>query len=65
MGVRRAMNVANKPEFKKKKAEKPIRSQELLDFEQYVGENFTLMKEAADITQAANKNWRSYRCFKF
>jgi hypothetical protein len=37
----------------------------LLDFEQYVGENFTLMKEAADITQAANKNWRSYRCFKF
>lgn len=48
MGVRRAMNVCNKPEFKKKKVKKITRIPENLEFAEYMGESFTVMKEAAD-----------------
>jgi len=42
------MCVTNKPEFKKKKVVRVTRTQENLDFQEYMGESFTAMKESTD-----------------
>ena len=52
MGVRRAMDVARKPSFKKKKEVKVTRTQEELDVEKYISESFYVVKESADQANA-------------